>query len=84
MTSRSLSDCSRRQTPLVAPDPMEIDYICSFRSNANVPRAYFYLGAVENQRRNKLPLLTGSTSTSGPVTSSIEQLQSQEQTVRIE
>ena len=75
-----MSDCTYRP-PITAPDPTETDFITSYRRNTNVPRAYFYLGAVQNQMRTKLPLLTESTSLTQPVTSSMEQFQSQEQTV---
>ncbi|CAF1276983.1 unnamed protein product [Rotaria sordida] len=77
---RSISHCCRR-VPITS-DAMETDYMYSSRRDSNIPRAYFYLGKVPNQMnnivRNKLPLLTESTNLVPP---SMEQIQSQEQTV---
>jgi hypothetical protein len=53
-------------------DPMEIDFIQSFRRNTNIPRAYFYLGRVpdtiDDQMREKFPLLPTPINSSRPMT----------------
>ncbi len=86
LTYRSISDCNHI-TP-TTPDPMEIDHISSYRRNTNMPRAYFYLGSIPNQidikMRKKLPYLTESTNIIPPLTSSMEQFPSQEQTLSVE
>jgi hypothetical protein len=67
---------------------MEIDYLCSSRRNANVPRAYFYLGSIPNEidkkMRKKLSYLSESTTSIAPITASVEQFQIQEQTVSVD
>ena len=82
LNARSVSDCTRR--PPTTPDPMEIDHVCSPRRNTNVPRAYFYLGAMANQMRKKLPHLTESTNLSSSLTASTDQFPSHEPTMSVE
>ncbi len=86
LNSRSISDFNLR--PPTTPDPMEIDHITSYRRNTNIPRAYFYLGSIQNKidrkMRKKLPYLTESTNTIQSLTLSMEQFPSQEQTLSVE
>lgn len=80
--NHSTSHDNRRRPP-TAHDAIDVDHICSFRRNENVPRAYFYLGSVPNKTDNNMQrnhsFSTESTNTIQPVTLSTQQ--SQEQTV---
>ncbi|CAF3119480.1 unnamed protein product [Rotaria socialis] len=77
---RCMTDFSCRQP--ITTDSIDPDYTYSLRRSTNVPRALFYLGKLPNQiTRKHLPLETESTNPVLAVTSSIEQIQSQEQPV---
>lgn len=83
---RSISDCTRQ--PPTTPDVIETDYLYSPRRNTNIPRAYFYLGAIPNEinrrMRKKLPNLTESTNIIPSLTLSMDQFPSQEQTLSVD
>ncbi|CAF5173903.1 unnamed protein product, partial [Rotaria magnacalcarata] len=77
---RCMTDFSCRQP--ITTDSIDPDYAYSLRRSTNVPRALFYLGKLPNQiTRKHLPLETESTNPVLAVTSSIEQIQSQQQPV---